>query len=105
VYKATYAGLLKLLIDVVPPDALADKAVIGIATGRTDAHFPLVEESFARLFSAFRGARQLPSLIVSDYQFLAGGGLESGAEAAFQRTFEALLSSSASRPWPRAVNG
>ncbi len=91
IYKATYSGLLKLLIDFAPPDSFAHKKVLTFATGRLDAHFPLVASAFAQLLAAFKDAEALPTVVISDYQFLTGGVLEASAEEAFQASLAALL--------------
>jgi len=39
VYRATYSGLLKVLLDQLPQDGLAGKAVVLAATGGSPAHF------------------------------------------------------------------
>jgi len=38
VYKATYTGLLKTFVDLLPMDAFADKPVLPFLTGGTPAH-------------------------------------------------------------------
>lgn len=91
IYRATYSGVLKILVDFIPPEALENKPVLALATGRSDEHFPLVRGAFDALFSAFRGTRPLPTLVVSDYQFSSDGSLERSAEAAFHKAFQAVL--------------
>src|SRR5262245_14797668 len=39
VYKGTFSGGLKLLIDLIPPDALRGKSVLCIASARIGRHF------------------------------------------------------------------
>jgi FMN reductase len=43
VYKAAYTGLLKALLDLLPQDALADKAVLPLATGGSMAHILAID--------------------------------------------------------------
>lgn len=43
VYKAAYTGLLKVLLDLLPQDALADKAVLPLATGGSMAHILAID--------------------------------------------------------------
>jgi FMN reductase len=52
-YKASYSGALKTVVDLIPPDALADKPALGIATTRLDSHGALVEEAYRALFRFF----------------------------------------------------
>ncbi len=91
IYRATYSGVLKLLVDFIPPEALENKTVLGLATGRSEEHFPLIADAFEGLFSAFRGTRPLPTVVISDYQFASDGSLERTAEAAFHKAFQAVV--------------
>lgn len=91
IYKATYSGLLKLLVDFIPPDGLGGKTVLTVATGRSEAHFPLVARGFEALLAAFENVRALPTLVISDYQFHSGGALDTAAETAFLEAAEALV--------------
>ena len=75
VYKATYAGALKALVDLIPPDALAGKPVLGIGTTRLEAHGGALARSFDALFSFFQ-ARTLGTLVVLDGEVSVG---ESGS--------------------------
>jgi FMN reductase len=72
VYKATYAGALKALVDLVPPDALVGKPALGIATTRLPEHGVSADAGYAGLFGFFR-ARALASLVVLDSQFEGEG--------------------------------
>jgi FMN reductase len=65
VYKATYAGALKAIVDLIPPDALVDKPTLGIATARLAAHATGVDQSYRSLFAFFR-ARALDTLFLTD---------------------------------------
>jgi FMN reductase len=82
VYKATYAGALKALVDLIPPDALAGKPALGIGTTRLDAHGGELARSFDALFSFFQ-ARAVGTLVVLDAEVTVGEGgstLTAGAE-------------------------
>jgi FMN reductase len=73
VYKGTYGGSLKALVDMIPPDALIGKPVLGIATTRLEAHGPEVDRAFLALAAFFR-ARPLDTLVVLDEAFPAFAG-------------------------------
>lgn len=73
VYKATYAGALKALVDLIPPDALAGKPALGIGTTRLEAHGGELARSFDALFSFFQ-ARSLGTLVVLDAEVTVGEG-------------------------------
>jgi len=98
VYKATYAGALKLIIDLVAPTGFQNKALLAITTARLEAHLSQVDESFQRLYRFFQGSIGLSSLGLNDAQLTLRDGepvqLDSAARDAFgaalQRLSEAL---------------
>jgi len=65
VYKATYSGALKAIVDLIPPDALVGRPILGIATARLAAHATEVDRAFAALVGFFK-ARPLATLVVLD---------------------------------------
>ena len=91
VYKATYAGGLKAIIDLVPPDALTGRPALGIATTRSEAHGLEVARAYRALF-AFFGAKVLESLVVLDAELRIEGGDVSFVGSAKQRSDEATRS-------------
>jgi len=62
VYKASYSGLFKHLIDFIAPDALVGRPVLLAATGGSDRHALVVDQSLRSLFSFFR-AQTVPSAV------------------------------------------
>lgn len=64
-YKATYSGGLKAIVDLVPPDALTGKPALGIATTRQASHGVLVDRAYRALFDFF-SARAVDTLVVAD---------------------------------------
>ena len=89
VYKATYAGVLKLIIDLLKPEALDGKVALAITTARLEPHLAEVDESFQRLYRFFRGSVGLRSLGLLDPQLGASGALKLHQSA--QRAFEEAL--------------
>jgi FMN reductase len=82
VYKATYSGGLKSVVDLIPADGLIGKAALGIATARLAAHAQGVDRAYRDLFVFFR-ARGLDTLFLHDDQVTITDGLyELSAEAA-----------------------
>jgi FMN reductase len=51
VYKASYPGLLKAFLDLIPEKGLVNKVVLPVATGGTTAHLLSLEYAFKPLFS------------------------------------------------------
>jgi FMN reductase len=72
VYKGSYTGLLKHLIDLVEYTALAGVPVALIATGGSDKHALVVEHHLRPLFGFF-SARTLPTgLFITDKAIVDG---------------------------------
>lgn len=55
VYRATYSGLLKLLLDHLPQEGLAGKAVILAATAISPAHFLSVDTGLRVVVASLSG--------------------------------------------------
>lgn len=69
VYKGSYTGLFKHLIDFVNPEALVGKPVLLAASGGSDRHALVVDQQLRPLFSFFR-AQTVPSAVyASDADF------------------------------------
>ncbi|HTV21753.1 MAG TPA: NAD(P)H-dependent oxidoreductase [Polyangiaceae bacterium] len=95
VYKATYSGGLKLLLDIIPPDALRGKTVLAVASSRIGRHFQSVQRAFDDLYRFFDVGFVIPPVFVLDEQVHIGEhGLrcDANAEAAIDRAATALLS-------------
>jgi flavin reductase (DIM6/NTAB) family NADH-FMN oxidoreductase RutF/NAD(P)H-dependent FMN reductase len=84
VYKATYAGGLKTIVDLIPADALVDKPALGIATTKLEAHGREVDQAYRGLFRFFR-ARPIDSLVVLDDELRMEGDRGAFAPSAAQR--------------------
>ncbi len=103
VYKAAYTGILKAFLDVLPPNALAGKAVLPIASGGSMAHSLVVDYAFKPILAAL-GAEDLHSglyLIDNQYQHDNGTGLtfldpeaKKRFDAALERFIRAIQMSS-----------
>jgi FMN reductase len=92
VYKATYAGVLKALVDLIAPDALVGKPALGIATTRLPAHGPEVSRAYLALFGFFR-AQAFDSLVVLDEELRLEAGLSTTMSSAATERVEAAASS------------
>jgi FMN reductase len=93
VYKATYAGALKAIVDLIPPDILVEKPALGISTARVATHATGVNQAYGALFGFFR-ARAQGALFVSDdeLQFVGGAGVLSvDAEQRVRKAASALV--------------
>jgi FMN reductase len=75
VYKGSYTGLLKHLIDLLEYTALAGVPVGLIATGGSDKHALVVEHHLRPLFGFF-SARTLPTGLFITDKAIVGGAIE-----------------------------
>jgi FMN reductase len=73
VYKASYAGGLKAIVDLIPHDGLVDRPALGIATTRLPAHASEVGGAYRALFAFFR-ARTVDPLVVFDDELRVENG-------------------------------
>jgi FMN reductase len=71
VYKAVYSGLLKTIVDLIPPEALRGKVALAVATGKLETHAPSVTAAFEGLFEFFAVGHVLPTLYLLDEQLVA----------------------------------
>jgi FMN reductase len=88
VYKAAYTGALKAIVDLIPPDALAGKPALGIATARLADHASGVDQAYLDLFGFFK-ARALDTLFVGDDELRLGTVDASLSEGARARVLDA----------------
>ena len=101
VYKGTYSGGLKLLLDLIPPDALRGKTVLAVASARIGRHFQGVQRAFDDLYRFFDvGFVVAPVFVLDEQVQLTERGLtcDASAEAAIDRAATALLSVSTPEP-------
>lgn len=73
VYKASYTGLLKAFLDLLPQDGLAGKTVLPIATGGSLAHVLTLDYALRPVLAAL-GARH-----VTAGRFVLDSSVERGA--------------------------
>jgi FMN reductase len=98
-YKATFAGALKIIIDLLAPSALEGKTALAITSARLEPHLALIDDSFQRLYRFFKGSKGLASLGVLDEQLIysaasvsnASGGPQLELDETAQRAFDAAL--------------
>ncbi|RKR93189.1 SsuE family FMN reductase [Micromonospora pisi] len=72
VYKASYSGALKSLLDLLPQYALAGKVVLPLATGGTLAHVLAIDYAMRPVLSAMGAAHIVPGYFLLDQLILTG---------------------------------
>ncbi|NJK63757.1 MAG: NADPH-dependent FMN reductase [Synechococcaceae cyanobacterium SM2_3_1] len=68
VYKATYTGILKALLDLLPQYAFSGKTVLPIATGGTITHLLSIEYSMKPLFAVLGSTQIQQGVFIVDSQ-------------------------------------
>lgn len=69
VYKASYSGVLKAFLDLLPQEGLANKLVLPIATGGTQSHMLALDYALRPVLQAL-GVRQVLTSIYATSQQL-----------------------------------
>jgi FMN reductase len=73
VYKASYSGLLKAFLDLLPAGALADKGVLPIATAGSLAHLLALEYALKPVLAVLGASTFLPGVCLVDADFVSDG--------------------------------
>ncbi len=70
VYKASFAGALKTLLDLLPERALEKKVVLPLATGGSVAHLLAVDYALKPVLNALKAQEILHGVYADDSQVL-----------------------------------
>ncbi|WP_110992181.1 NADPH-dependent FMN reductase [Pseudomonas sichuanensis] len=74
VYKASFAGALKTLLDLLPERALEHKVVLPVATGGSIAHMLAVDYALKPVLSALKAQETLQGIFADDSQIAYSEG-------------------------------
>lgn len=107
VYKASFAGALKTLLDLLPERALEHKVVLPIATGGSIAHMLAVDYALKPVLSALKAQETLQGIFADDSQIAYGehgkpAQLTAALQARLEDSLELFHSALARRPKPVA---
>jgi len=69
IYKASYSGLLKSFLDLLPQDALRDKTVLALGTGGSAAHLLALDYALKPVLAALGARHFLDTVYAVDAQF------------------------------------
>ena len=105
VYKASFSGALKTVLDLLPERALAHKVVLPMATGGSIAHMLAVDYVLKPVLSALKAQELLHGIFAEDSQIAYGEGsvqaqLVPVLEQRLHEALEQLYSAMARRPKP-----
>ena len=89
IYRATYSGLLKVFVDLLPQDALAGKIAIPIATGGGPTHLLAVDHGLRPLLASVGALVVATGVYGTDAQFRNGAPDTALAERVERATLEA----------------
>ena len=67
-YKASFSGVLKTILDVLPQDALAHKTVLPVASGGSLAHLLALDYALKPVLSALKAQEILSGVFAVDSQ-------------------------------------
>lgn len=74
IYKASYSGLLKTFLDLLPQEGLRDKTVLPLATGGSAAHLLALDYALKPVLSALGARDILDPVYATDAQLVAADG-------------------------------
>ena len=74
VYKASFSGALKTLLDLLPERALQHKVVLPLATAGSSAHMLAVDYALKPVLSALKAQELLHGIFAEDSQIAYGEG-------------------------------
>ena len=105
VYKASFSGALKTVLDLLPERALSHKVVLPIATGGSIAHMLAVDYALKPVLSALKAQEMLHGIFAEDSQIAYGEGsaqaqLAPVLEQRLNESLEHFYSALARRPKP-----
>lgn len=105
VYKASFSGALKTLLDVLPERALNNKVVLPIATGGSSAHMLAVDYALKPVLAALKAQEILHAVFADDSQIRYGrdstpAQLDSSLEQRLTDALQHFQQALARRPTP-----
>ncbi|MGR3886819.1 NADPH-dependent FMN reductase [Pseudomonas sp. 1152_12] len=109
VYKASFSGALKTVLDLLPERALAHKIVLPMATGGSIAHMLAVDYALKPVLSALKAQELLHGIFAEDSQIAYAEGsaqaqLVPVLEQRLHEALETLYDAMARRPKPLDPN-
>ncbi|WP_219269937.1 NADPH-dependent FMN reductase [Pseudomonas sp. Xaverov 259] len=109
VYKASFSGALKTVLDLLPERALAHKVVLPMATGGSIAHMLAVDYALKPVLSALKAQELLHGIFAEDSQIAYAEGsaqaqLVPVLEQRLHEALDTLYGAMARRPKPLDPN-
>lgn len=103
VYKASFSGALKVLLDLLPERALAHKVILPLASGGSPAHLLAVDYALKPVLGALKAQEILPGVFGVDKQIAYAEGaqparIDDELRERLDESVEQLLAALARRP-------
>ncbi|PKW11907.1 FMN reductase [Streptomyces sp. 1222.5] len=90
VYKASFSGLLKVFLDVLPRDALGGKAVLPLATGDSPLHGLALDFALLPVLNSMGARHVVPGCFLTTRELRADAATPSTLERAADRLHTAV---------------
>ncbi|WP_161867892.1 NADPH-dependent FMN reductase [Pseudomonas yangonensis] len=105
VYKASFTGALKVLLDLLPERALAHKVVLPLASGGSPAHLLAVDYALKPVLAALKAQEMLSGVFAVDKQIAYPEGdrpaqIDDELRERLDEALEQLTAALARRPKP-----
>jgi len=81
VYKASFAGALKVLLDLIPERGLDNKIVLPLVTGGSEGHLLAVDYALQPVLSGLKAKQVFNAVYATDRQVNIGAGGELNLES------------------------
>jgi len=91
IYKATYSGVLKVFLDLLPQDGLNNKIVLPIATGGSPAHLLAIDYARKPVLSALGAQHILSGIYIQNAQIQQVNGNGFALDAAVEKRLQHAL--------------
>ena len=105
VYKASFSGALKTVLDLLPERALSHKVVLPIATGGSNAHMLAVDYALKPVLASLKAQEMLQGVFAEDRQIAyraEGVDLDPALEERLDSSLDHFFTALARRPKPLA---
>lgn len=91
IYKASYSGLLKAFLDLLPQDGLIGKAVLPLASGGSLAHFLAIDYALRPVLAALDARHVLGGIFIQDSAITLQGDVVNVDAPTEERIEEGIL--------------
>lgn len=91
VYKASFSGALKVLLDLLPERSLENKIVLPLVTGGSEGHLLAVDYALQPVLSGLKAKQIFNAVYATDRQINVGGGGELNLESRLKERLDRAI--------------